>query len=314
MDSSTRRSLPRRFRSETTSTGNVRAAALAQAIRGRLRRPDGVFVDGLESDGTQSRHASQQANAWALEAGVVPSQQVQAVVDDVISHGNTMGVENFRVLLDALHAAGRDDAFVTALTDPNRPGYAQILHQGATFTWESWNARESGDSESHGWGATVLAVLQDDLLGVTAIAPGATGIEVRVPKTSVTRAAGTVMTQRGPIPITWTRDFGGHVTVDIVVPVNVNATVYLPARDVDGVSDGGRSVRADPGVHNAEVEGTDVVLRLGSGHYHLANTTATRTTTAARASRAPLFIAAGALVVLGIGALVWRTRRRVRVP
>ncbi len=70
------------------------------------------------------------------------------------------------MLLNALHDGGRDDALVTDLTDPNRPGYAQILREGATFTWESWDARQVGDSESHGWGAAVLAVLQDDVLGV----------------------------------------------------------------------------------------------------------------------------------------------------
>ena len=77
-----------------------------------------------------------------------------------------MGVVNFRVLLDALHAAGATTRSSPTLTDPNRPGYAQILKEGATFTWESWDARQTGDSESHGWGATVLAVLQDDVLGV----------------------------------------------------------------------------------------------------------------------------------------------------
>ena len=44
-------------------------------IRSRLERPDGVFVDGLRADGTQSPHASQQANAFALAYGVVPDRR-----------------------------------------------------------------------------------------------------------------------------------------------------------------------------------------------------------------------------------------------
>ena len=46
-------------------------------------------------------------------------------------------------MLTALNRAGRDDAFVAALTDPTRPGLAHILREGATYTWESWNARQT---------------------------------------------------------------------------------------------------------------------------------------------------------------------------
>ena len=109
-----------------------------------------------------------------------------------------MGPMTADVLLRALHAAGRDDALVTALTDPHRPGWAQILARGATFTWESWNARDvPGDSESHGWGSAMLAVVQSDLLGVRFEAPGAARIVVAVPTLTQFRAAGMVPTQRG---------------------------------------------------------------------------------------------------------------------
>jgi alpha-L-rhamnosidase len=182
-----------------------------------------------------------------------------------------MGVVYFRVLLDALHAAGRDDALVTALTDPNRPGYAQILRRGATFTWESWNAPEVGDSESHGWGSTVLAVLQEHILGVHLTAPGAARVDLRVPATSLTRAAGVVATQRGPIPIAWTRDPSGQVTLEVTIPVNVTATVHLPATELAGVNEGGLSVVGAPGISSARESEGEVVLTVGSGRYAFAN-------------------------------------------
>ncbi|HEV7524312.1 MAG TPA: family 78 glycoside hydrolase catalytic domain, partial [Acidimicrobiia bacterium] len=154
------RALGRPASESKTQTG--RASGLGAALRTHLERADGMFVDGLHPDGTRSAHASQQANAYALAFGVVPTSHTKAVSKYVVGLGTRMGVVNYRVLLDALHATHRDDAIVTALTDPSRPGYAQILKEGATFTWESWDARQTGDSESHGWGSTVLAVLQDD--------------------------------------------------------------------------------------------------------------------------------------------------------
>jgi alpha-L-rhamnosidase len=297
---------------------NTRADAVTKAISDRLTRPNGVLVDGVDANGKPSAHASQQANAWALAFGLVPQTQVKAVADYIVSLHNAMGVVYFRVLLDALHAAGRDDALVTSLTDPNRPGYAQILKQGATFTWESWNARDVGDSESHGFGATVLAVLQDDILGVRTAAPGATAIDVRVPKTSVTRATGTVVTQRGKIPVTWTRDAGGHETIDVVVPVNVTATVRLAANRVDGVNEDGAPVTGLAGVTEAHAQNGEVVLTLGSGHYRLGNTAPTRSTSDVRgggsssSSTTVVLVIIGAVVLVAVVAfLAVRRRRRV---
>jgi alpha-L-rhamnosidase len=155
-----------------------------------------------------------------------------------------MGPMTADVLLRALHAAGRDDALVHAVTDPSEPGWAQILARGATFTWESWDARDvPGDSESHGWGSTVLAVLQADVLGVRVGSPGAARIEVAVPDLAPFAAVGVVPTQRGPVRVAWRRT-RRHVVLDLTVPANVDAVVRLPA-----------------GTHTES-------LRLGAGHYH----------------------------------------------
>ena len=112
-----------------------------------------------------------------------------------------MGPMTIDTMFQALHTAGRDDAIVAALTDPQRPGFAQILGRGATFTWESWNARDvPGDSESHGWGSTVLATMQADLLGVRISEPGAARIDVRTPATPLAapRAAFPPSADRSP--------------------------------------------------------------------------------------------------------------------
>jgi alpha-L-rhamnosidase len=80
-----------------------------------------------------------------------------------------MGVSTF----SALRAGGRDDALVRAITDPDRPGCARILRESGTCIWESWDARQTGDSESGAWGSPVLEALQQDILGVRVDTPGA---------------------------------------------------------------------------------------------------------------------------------------------
>jgi alpha-L-rhamnosidase len=199
--------------------------ALQNSIQAHLIRSDGFYVDGLYANGKQSPHASQQANAYALAFGLVPQEKVKSIADHIISLGTNIGVVNFRELLDALHVAGRDDALVTQLTDPTRPGFAQMLTEGATFTWESWDARQVGDSESHGWGSTVLDVLQSDILGVQETVPGGAQVSVWVPNAGLTSAQGVVATERGPINVAWTRN-GSDTTLHVTVPPNV--TVTLP--------------------------------------------------------------------------------------
>src|SRR5262249_29205724 len=125
---------------------------------------------------------------------------------------------------------------------------------------------------------------------------------------------GVVATQRGPVPITWTRDASGSESIDITVPANVTATVQLPALDVHHVNDAGLPVVGDPGVQRATVNQGDVVLTIGSGHYQFANRPHTRPASAppARAppSRTLLLVAAIAALVAATAAALELRRRR----
>jgi alpha-L-rhamnosidase len=243
----------------------ARATRVVRAIGTRLTRSDGVLVDGLEADGTPSTHASQLANAMALEYGLIPPRNIARVADYVVSLGNRVGVPTTEDLVYGLHAAGRDDAIIPTLTDPSRPGYAMILAEGATFTWEAWDARVTGDSESHGWGAAIIPPLLEDILGVRIAAPGAAQVDVRTPPLTMS-AHGVVATQRGPVAISWTRGAAGFsLTVDI--PANMTATVHLPARAAALVRESGRPLDGDPGVVSTHAAGGDVVVTIGSGDY-----------------------------------------------
>jgi alpha-L-rhamnosidase len=251
----------------------------------------------------------------------VPARHVAAVTRQVVAMKSAMGVVNYRVLLDALHDGGRDDALVTDLTDPNRPGYAQILRQGATYTWESWDARAVGDSESHGWGSTVLAVLQDDILGARVTGPGGAQVEIAVPKSTLTDATGIVTTQRGPVPIGWTRDGAGREMIDVTVPANVTATVHLAGTSLDVVSESHRRLTDDPGISNARVENDEVVMTAGSGHYIFetspptvcCNTAAPSPISSSSSNSTAIIVAIVVLVAVIVGAvLVIRARKRPR--
>ncbi|HEU5161495.1 MAG TPA: family 78 glycoside hydrolase catalytic domain [Streptosporangiaceae bacterium] len=202
------------------------ARALTDAINSRLRRPDTVYIDGLKADGTQSTHASQIANAYAIAYGVAPPETRAAVTDHVAGLGMRMGPMTAHWLMTTL--SSRPEQFVRRLTDADSLGWAKILASGGTFTWESWEAPETGESLSHSWGAAALFDIVQTLLGVTVTAPGAAQVRIRPPAAGLAAASGSAPTQRGHVGVTWRRA-GSHLTLTVDVPVNVRAEVQIPA-------------------------------------------------------------------------------------
>lgn len=206
-----------------------RAADLARAINDRLRRPDGLFSDGLLPDGGQSESASQHASSYAVAFGVAPRDQFERLGGHVAGLGMRQGPMTAHWLLKALADSGRVDDVLARLTDREGLGWANVLAQGGTFTWESWAARAEGQSESHGWGAQALVDILETLLGLRVTGPGARTIDIVVPECALASARGTVRTQRGPVTIDWARKAGGTLTLSVSIPVNVKAQVVLPA-------------------------------------------------------------------------------------
>jgi alpha-L-rhamnosidase len=247
-----------------------RAAQLTSAVNATLRRPDGVYIDGVLPSGAQSSSASQEANALALAYGVVPTSENAHVGAYVAGLGIHLGPNHGLELLRGLTAAGRPESVVRTLTDSSMPGWAHIVAVGGTFTWEVWSPSDLiGDSMSHGWGSSALVAMQETLLGMTFRAPNTDGtlrITVAPPVRGLPRAAGTVPTTAGPVSIDWRRN-GQRMTLDLTLPPNLTALVHLPATSASDVREGGVAADKAPGVAVSSVAGGVAVLEVGSGSY-----------------------------------------------
>jgi alpha-L-rhamnosidase len=248
-----------------------RATQLVTAINARLVRSDGVYVDGLEPDGSQSAHASQAANALPLAYGVVPADRRATVGAYVSRLGIALGPNHGLELLRGLGAAGLVDQLVQLLTDASRPGWAHIVASGGTFTWETWIPSDLiGDSLSHGWGSSALVAMQEILLGVTLQPPadsaGTVIAAIAPPTSGLSAARGTLPTIAGPLGVEWSRA-RGRTSLRVDVPANAAALVTLPARDAAAVREGGRPATRAPGVAVQSVAGGQVMLGVGSGTY-----------------------------------------------
>jgi len=276
------------------ATQRQRAADLTTAINTHLLLLAGYYTDGLDSSGRpvsptdtlctcSGAESPQVDNALAVQFGVVPPSDVMSVTDYILSTTFDPPVMSAAVVLNALRIAGRDSDILHILTDASEPGWANILAQGGTFTWEMWNPQYqdvltpplasllgNGDSRSHGFGSNVLVAIQQTMLGVIPTAPGYASFDVTPPLHALAHAAGQVPTPAGSIEVAWSRPAAAArpFTVNVTVPANTEATVSIPATALSGVRESGRSLRGRDGITSASIDGDDAVIDVGAGSYH----------------------------------------------
>lgn len=252
-----------------------RATMLTNAINARLVGPQGLYVDGLQSGGTQSAVASQLANVVALAYEVAPASRVPALAKYVASLDISVEPDHGMELLRALHTGGRDADVVRILTDSSFHGWAAILKAGGTFTWETWTPSDLiGDSMSHGWGSSALVAMQEVLLGVVPIAPSAgeppTVVTLTPPRGGLRRAEGSFPTPAGTFSVAWS-DTGSRLSV--TVPPNGRAHCTFPGVTQSQLSEGGTPIGRAQGISSVITSSNGVTLALGGGSYNIAITT-----------------------------------------
>src|SRR3954466_7379426 len=92
------------------------------------------------------------SNAVALDAGLVPDQYHDAVVNSLVAaahaFGDRIGTGSVAIgpLFRTLHAAGRDDVIYTIVANPASPGYAFLVNSGKTTLTEDLSG---GGSQDH---------------------------------------------------------------------------------------------------------------------------------------------------------------------
>jgi alpha-L-rhamnosidase len=210
-------------------TYRAMANALQAAMNTNLLNTSGIYVDGLEPNGTQSAHASQHANAFPLSLGIVPAAQQASVTAQVDSLGMSVSALGILQLVRALGEANQGPALLSLYTNANQYGWARILSLGGTATWESWTANTDGNSESHGWGAVGLDGYVRYILGVKPLTAQFEEVQIKPLDfgDSLASASGTLLTDRGAINMEWDRN-ATQYHLAVTIPVNVTATIYVP--------------------------------------------------------------------------------------
>lgn len=212
-----------------------KALHIKNAINTHLINANGVYIDGLHPDLTPSTHTSQHANMYPMAMGLVPPANRDAVVNEIKKQKMSVGMVTVRYLPEALGQADEGAHLIQLYTNTEWDGWAKNITQGATVTWESWDADKRNDSMSHPWGAVGLLGMEEYILGIKVLKPQHELIQVKPLEFNhaLDYAKGTLPTDRGDVSIEWKRGSKSY-TMSLTIPVNVKAKVYVPKSGTSG--------------------------------------------------------------------------------
>ena len=238
-------------------------AALAERTRQAFQRHFFDAATGEYASGSQT------AQAMPLVVDLCPTAERARVlahlVADVAGRGNqqTAGDIGYHYLVRALLEGGRSDLLEAMTNRTAPPSYGAQLARGATSLTEAWDA-DPASSQNHcmlghieEWFYAGLAGIEADYDHITIkpqITPNLTWVKAW-------HDAG-----KGRIECSWKKDASG-LELEVSVPANTTATVFVPASAQDNVSEGGLPLAKAVGVRCLRQEGPARVLEVGSGEY-----------------------------------------------
>jgi len=242
-----------------------------------------TFNREFVSDDAEIKGDTQSAYALALHFDLLPESQRSGAVDRLVAalgryDGRlSAGIQSTgRLMLELTRRAQADLAY--QLIESRRcPSWLYMIDQGATTIWERWDGYVAGrglqdagmNSFNHYALGAVGEWMYKSILGISPDEqrPGCEHIIIRPrPGGSLTWAKGSYDSVRGKVSVEW-RFEASDWLLNLTIPPNVTATVYLPAGDISDVSESGSPVASAPDVRYVETTDRSMVFLIESGRY-----------------------------------------------
>jgi alpha-L-rhamnosidase len=192
-----------------------------------------VHGDGEVEGNTQTGYVV------TLYAGLVPrgmeANLTDRLVKDIEAHENhlTTGFLGTPFLLFVLDENGRSDVAYRLLLNETYPSWGYMVKKGATTWWERWNG-DTGDpgmnSYNHYAFGSVMAWVYRRVTGIDTDSAGAGFHHLVIHphvESGLTNAHAEYESAYGLVTTEWTRGKDG-LQLDVRIPANTTATVYLP--------------------------------------------------------------------------------------
>ena len=230
-------------------------------------------------------NGTQTSSILPLYFGIVPPARRAAVVDALTrrieeeSHGHVgTGLVGAQWLMRTLSDNGHADTAYQIATQKTYPGWGYMVEKGATTIWELWNgdtADPAMNSGNHVMQIGDLAVWMYEYLAGIRADPERPGFRHTLihpyPAGDLTFVKASHRSLYGTIVSSWRRS-GKTFNLEVTVPANTTATVWLPSRDAGGVTESGHKAASARGVKFVRAEGEGALLEVESGVYSFRST------------------------------------------
>ncbi|HEV8282853.1 MAG TPA: family 78 glycoside hydrolase catalytic domain [Chitinophagaceae bacterium] len=249
-----------------------------------LQKIKAAFLKEYVTENGRLVSSTQTAYVLALNFDMLPEQQraetAQRLADNVKSYGNhlTTGFLGTPYLCHVLTRFGYDSVAYKLLLQKTYPSWLYPVKMGATTIWERWDGIKpdssfetpSMNSFNHYSYGAIGDWMYRAAAGIDtyADAPGYKHIKIMPHLSdSLTYAYGDLKTYYGNVSSHWKKD-DKNLQLDVEIPANTRATVYIPAVSVESVKENNIALASVSDIKMIGKEGSYVVVELGSGKYH----------------------------------------------
>lgn len=239
---------------------------LADAAKENINR---TWFDSKSSNYSIGR---QGANIFPLGFGFAKPGNENNILENLVQnllknkvHFDT-GILATPLLLDVLTQMGRVDLAYTLMTQRDFPSYGYMIESGATTIWETW----LGDaSHSHPMFGSVCQWMYQSLGGISPdpLNPGFKHSIIHpYPVKSLEFVYTSYSSPYGDIKTHWKWE-GADYCLNVTVPPNTSALVYVLADDPEKVTEGDKPANQNPFVKFQNMDGQNAVFEIQSGSY-----------------------------------------------
>lgn len=185
------------------------------------------------------------------------------------------GFLGVNLLLPTLEDIGRLDVAYRLLQNETYPSWLYSIHQGATTIWERWNSftKKNGfgdagmNSFNHYAYGSAGQWMFGTMAGIDTDGAGFKKIIIRPrPGGGISFTKASYKSIHGEIATDWKVE-GDKFKLDVTIPANTTATVYVPTSDAQGITESGVRAKEADGVKLLHRAGETAVFEVGSGRY-----------------------------------------------
>ena len=166
---------------------------------------------------------------FPLAFGLVPDKNLKTVSDFIRSRGMTCGVYGSQFLMDALYESNNAGYALSLLSSTALRSWYNMVRVGSTITLEAWDNQFKPNLDwNHIWGAVPANIIPRKLMGIEPLEPGFKTIRIKPQPSTLAHAEIKCPTIRGEVMASFQNEPGISFKLNISIPSNTKAEVYLP--------------------------------------------------------------------------------------